>query len=324
MFQKKVIAGLRPFALSEFKVAVEKIGQGSFGAVFLVESKHEPGVFGALKVFFESKLHERGVLEAQNFEREQRSLERVKNSEHIVTLWDSGQLSPDFFDVLKSSNSDGKNFRHGRFLLLSYCGGGDLFERILASENGLEPQVVISYAKQMLSALAFLAQKQIIHGDLKPENIFLTKDNVLKLGDFGFSYVMGEKIPQGGRIQSRYYMAPEVIRGQVPYTSAIDMWSAGCILYTCLTKELLFRVANDSDHLILIKSLTEGRRKDFLASEIIFKGFIENMLVEDVSRRITAESALGDPLMTSPVPKPIVRMVPKELLKKFDGKQTAL
>jgi len=48
------------------------------------------------------------------------------------------------------------------------------------------------------------------------------------------------------------------------------------------------------------------------------------MLVEDVSRRITAESALGDPLMTSPVPKPIVRMVPKELLKKFDGKQTAL
>ena len=85
------------------------------------------------------------------------------------------------------------------------------------------------YAEQILESLKMLSNHSIIHCDLKPENILLTGSNEtnVKLIDFGSSCFSNERIYS--YIQSRFYRAPEIMLG-IPYTSAIDMWSLGCIL----------------------------------------------------------------------------------------------
>jgi len=81
----------------------------------------------------------------------------------------------------------------------------------------------------MLQALKFMRDENIIHCDMKPENILL-KSKVksgIKVIDFGSSCFSDKRIYT--YIQSRFYRAPEIMLG-IPFTTAIDMWSVGCIL----------------------------------------------------------------------------------------------
>jgi serine/threonine protein kinase len=81
----------------------------------------------------------------------------------------------------------------------------------------------------MLQALKFMRDENIIHCDMKPENILLkSKDKSgIKVIDFGSSCFSDQRIYT--YIQSRFYRAPEIMLG-IPFTTAIDMWSVGCIL----------------------------------------------------------------------------------------------
>ena len=92
---------------------------------------------------------------------------------------------------------------------------------------------------------------QIIHCDLKPENILLksTHSTEIKLIDFGTSCFEGHLCYT--YIQSRFYRAPEVMLG-IPYTSAIDMWSLGCILIELHLGYPLFAGENESEQLSMI------------------------------------------------------------------------
>ena len=91
----------------------------------------------------------------------------------------------------------------------------------------------------------------IIHCDMKPENILLRTANKtgIKVIDFGSSCYESEKIYT--YIQSRYYRAPEIILG-IPYTCAIDMWSLACILVELYNGLPLFVGENEADQLALI------------------------------------------------------------------------
>jgi dual specificity tyrosine-phosphorylation-regulated kinase 2/3/4 len=82
---------------------------------------------------------------------------------------------------------------------------------------------------QILQGLLFLKRQNIIHCDLKPENILLKQENKsgIKIIDLGSGCFEDEQIYT--YIQSRFYRAPEIILG-ITYTSAIDIWSMGCIL----------------------------------------------------------------------------------------------
>lgn len=95
--------------------------------------------------------------------------------------------------------------------------------------KGVSLDFIRSIAAQLLQSLLFLRQHFIIHCDLKPENVLLKqKDGTkIKLIDFGSSCFTNEKVYT--YIQSRFYRAPEIMLA-IPYTSAIDIWSLGCIL----------------------------------------------------------------------------------------------
>jgi dual specificity tyrosine-phosphorylation-regulated kinase 2/3/4 len=131
------------------------------------------------------------------------------------------------------------------FELLSFS----LYDLLKANSfNGFSATLVKRFVVQVLQALSFLRQNQIIHCDLKPENIVLVSphESAVKVIDFGSSCFESEKVYY--YIQSRIYRAPEIILG-VPYTAAIDMWSLGCIITELVTGTPLFEGESEEDQL---------------------------------------------------------------------------
>lgn len=106
----------------------------------------------------------------------------------------------------------------------------NLYELIKQNQfRGLSTTLVRVFAQQLLNGLALLNKARLIHCDLKPENILLKnlESPIIKIIDFGSA--CDERQTVYTYIQSRFYRSPEVLLG-LPYSSAIDMWSLGCIV----------------------------------------------------------------------------------------------
>lgn len=121
----------------------------------------------------------------------------------------------------------------------------------LNSFEGISLSLIKFFAKQVLIALDYSKSLNIIHCDLKPENILLAdpKKAMIKLIDFGSSCFGSERLHT--YIQSRFYRAPEIMMG-IPYTSAIDIWSLGCILVELFTGQPLWPGESEKDQFLLI------------------------------------------------------------------------
>lgn len=132
--------------------------------------------------------------------------------------------------------------------------GVNLYDYLqLRQFRGLSSRCIRTIAKQLLQALVFLKQKQIIHCDLKLENIMLDVKSVddakvtyVTLIDFGGSCY--EFAPMFTYVQSRFYRSPEVLLG-LKYSSAIDMWSFACILVELHTGNPIFAGENEWEQL---------------------------------------------------------------------------
>lgn len=104
---------------------------------------------------------------------------------------------------------------------------------------GISISGVTSYAQQLLTALKLLRRCNILHADIKPDNILVNQSNTsLKLCDFGSASSASENdiTPY---LVSRFYRAPEIILG-INYDFAIDLWSVGCTLYELYTGKIMF------------------------------------------------------------------------------------
>jgi dual specificity tyrosine-phosphorylation-regulated kinase 2/3/4 len=116
----------------------------------------------------------------------------------------------------------------------------NLYEFIKQNKfSGFSIDLIRRFSIQILKALMFLNKHKIIHCDMKPENLLLKQENKsgIKVIDLGSSCKTNEIMYT--YIQSRFYRAPEIILG-VEYTSAIDMWSFGCILCELYTGHPIF------------------------------------------------------------------------------------
>jgi len=117
--------------------------------------------------------------------------------------------------------------------------------------QGFSLSLIRRFAIQILQALKYLREQNVIHCDLKPENILLKspEKSGIKIIDFGSSCFSDERIYT--YIQSRFYRAPEIVLG-IPYTTAIDMWSFGCILTELYTGIPIFPGESEHEQLSLI------------------------------------------------------------------------
>ncbi|KAF9239091.1 kinase-like domain-containing protein [Melanogaster broomeanus] len=122
---------------------------------------------------------------------------------------------------------------------------------------GLNIKAVRAYAHQLFLALGLLKKTNIMHADIKPDNILVNEQKtVLKLCDLGSASDASENdiTPY---LVSRFYRAPEIILG-VPYDPALDVWSIGCTLYELYTGKILFPGRSNNQMLLLMMEL-KGR-----------------------------------------------------------------
>jgi len=163
------------------------------------------------------------------------------------------------------------------------------------------------YAYQICRALAYVHSIGICHRDIKPQNLLLHPDtHTVKLCDFGSAKILKKGLPNVAYICSRYYRAPELIFESSFYTTAIDIWSMGCVIGELFLGTPLFQGGSGVDQLVeIIKVLGAPTRSDILAMNPDYTQFtfpqVKPMLWKDVFGGVSFNNA--------PIPKSALDLI---------------
>ena len=181
------------------------------------------------------------------------------------------------------------------FMVLEYVEGESL-DRMVRRDRGLHPTRTLEIGIDVASAIAFAHSHQILHRDLRPANILVTKEGVAKVTDFGTSRVLEmQHVPYAPtRIGSPPYMAPEHFRGRAVFQS--DLWSLGITLYELLTGTVPFY---DADPLKIAQAVsTQEIVPPHLKNPVVPKAFSEVVMkalsVNLGDRYLSARAMLDD------------------------------
>ncbi|XP_038047065.1 myosin light chain kinase, smooth muscle-like [Patiria miniata] len=179
-------------------------------------------------------------------------------------------------------------------MILEYVSGGELFERVIDEEFDLTEKEVTFFMRQICEGVKFMHAQKILHLDMKPENILCVRknSNKIKIIDFG----LAQKMTKGLKVScgTPEFLAPEVVSyDEVAYTT--DMWSVGVICYVLLSGLSPFMGDNEGETMSNILKV-EWDFDDECFDDIsdMSKNFIENLLKEDKSERMTADQCLND------------------------------
>ncbi|XP_043953251.1 serine/threonine-protein kinase D3-like isoform X2 [Gambusia affinis] len=172
---------------------------------------------------------------------------------------------------------------------------GDMLEMILSSEKGRLPERITRFLViQILEALRYLHLKHVAHCDLKPENVLLVSADPfpqVKLCDFGFARIIGEKSFRRSVVGTPAYLAPEVISSS-GYNRSLDMWSVGVITYVSLSGTFPFNEDEDIRQQITNAAFMYPRQP-WATISLEAVSLINNLLQVAVRRRYTVGKALG-------------------------------
>lgn len=158
---------------------------------------------------------------------------------------------------------------------------------------GLNLRAIRAYAHQMLLGLSLMRKCNILHADLKPDNLLVNEQrNILKVCDLGSaSPVSDNEITP--YLVSRFYRAPEIILG-IPYDFGIDMWSIGCTLFELYTGKILFTGRNNNQ---MLRSIMECRGK--YPPKLLRRGTLAHLHFDEMLNfRSTEEDKITGRLVT--------------------------
>ncbi|ORC84174.1 putative NIMA-related kinase [Trypanosoma theileri] len=214
-------------------VQVRVLGKGSFGSAWLVQRRSDKVQLVAKEVRLagmkpaerESAKHEIDVL-------------RTLNHPNITRYVDHYE-------------------HHGSlFIVMEYANGGDLYSKIKSRKgNRFTETEILHYFSQLCLALLHLHERHILHRDLKTQNVFLTTDGVVKLGDFGISTILRNTFELKRTVcGTPYYFSPELCLNK-PYNNKSDVWALGCILYELTT---LTHAFDGSNMKALVQKILKG------------------------------------------------------------------
>ncbi|KAG8343145.1 putative mitogen activated protein kinase [Trypanosoma vivax] len=204
------------------------LGEGTYGVV--VKARHRAtGHLVAIKKYkqAEDDDHVRKT-----------SLREVRVLKHL--------RHPNVISLLDVFRRDGK-----LYLVFEYV-ENTILQLIEARRSGLSEDEVRRYTFQLLNGVSYCHAHNIIHRDVKPENVLVSKDGVLKLCDFGFARPLSSRGNYTDYVATRWYRAPELLVGDVSYGKAVDIWAIGCIFSELTDGQPLFPGDSDLEQLSLI------------------------------------------------------------------------
>ncbi|CAL9069546.1 shaggy-related protein kinase alpha-like isoform X2 [Musa acuminata AAA Group] len=224
-------------------MAERAVGHGSFGVVFQAKCL-ETGESVAIKKVLQDKRYKN------------RELQTMRLLDHPNVIY----LKHCFF----STTEKDELYLN---LVLEYV--PETVHRVIKHYNKMNQRMPLIYVKlymyQICRALAYIhGCIGVCHRDIKPQNLLVNPHtHQLKICDFGSAKVLVKGEPNISYICSRYYRAPELIFGAIEYTTAIDIWSAGCVLAELLLGQPLFPGESGVDQLVeIIKVLGTPTREE--------------------------------------------------------------
>ncbi|CAN9492872.1 unnamed protein product [Ophioblennius macclurei] len=257
----------------------EKLGFGKFGEVFRLTHK------------------ETGQEHAGKFYRARASKERAAACKEIELM--NKLHHPKIVQCVAAYDN-----RPELVMVMEYIAGGELFERIVDDNFEHTEPTSARYMQQILEGMQYVHKQNIVHLDLKPENIVCvdTTGTRIKIIDFGLASELEEGEPLMVMHGTPEFVAPEVINYE-PVGLETDMWSIGVICFILLSGESPFQGNSDAETLALVTAARfEFDQESFEDISEQAKDFISSLLKKDLSGRLSCTDALSHPWMVSFTP----------------------
>ena len=261
----------------KYKV-ISKIGEGCYGTVFLAMNLITKQNVAIKKI---NKIKENEIDDLE-----------VKNEINILRNLDH----PNIVKIIEFYSTE-----NAYYIITDYCPSGELFNQINNSYNEFQLAVLFY---QIFSGLYYLHTNNIIHRDLKLENILLSeiekdyKSNLkyfwIKIIDFGTSKIFSKHRKEKSIVGSSYYIAPEVLNQC--YNEKCDTWSVGVILYMLICGKPPFDGEDDFEIIDKIKiGKFDDQNKRLLNSSEEVQDLVHKLLNVNIKKRLSAHEALGHP-----------------------------
>ncbi|KAI8560595.1 hypothetical protein RHMOL_Rhmol04G0270300 [Rhododendron molle] len=203
-------------------------------------------------------------------------------------------------------------------LILEYCRGGDLSMYIQQRQGRVPEAKTKHFMQQLAVGLQILRKNNLIHRDLKPQNLLLSSNDdnaVLKIADFGFARSLEPRVLAETLCGSPLYMAPEIMQLQ-KYDAKADLWSVGAILFQLATGKTPFTGNNQMQLLRNIMKSTElhfpPHRKN-LSSDCI--DLCQKLLRANPVERLTFEEFFNHPFLSQGQPGELLRNVSSPIVR---------
>ncbi|KRX10307.1 Protein kinase-like domain [Pseudocohnilembus persalinus] len=263
MMQNQVGVSKSAERLKDFE-QLKVLGKGSYAKVTLVRCIQDQKIY-AMKILKKAELAKK------------KQEEHTLTERHILVECDHP-----FIIQLKASFQTDKKL----FFVLEFCQGGELFNLLCAKQKFSE-EVCRFYSSQIVLAMEYLHNKNIIYRDLKPENVLIDNCGYIRISDFGLSknnITGNEALSVCGTPE---YLAPEILHKQ-GHGKSVDWWALGCILFEMLTGEPAY-YSNDRKQLFDNIKNQQIKYPKNISPEL--KDLLKNLFIKDQNQRLGANGA---------------------------------
>ncbi len=225
-------------------IRTSKLGEGTYGVVYRAKDQKGQEIYALKKIRLQAE--EEGIPSTAIREI---SLLKELNHINIVKLYEVMHTPKKLTLVFEYVEQD--------------------LKKVIDSTKGkgLDMKHLKSFLYQLLKGVDFIHKSKVLHRDLKPQNLLISKDNILKIGDFGLARGYGIPVKNyTNEVVTLWYRPPDVLLGNKTYGTTVDMWSIGTIFAEMVTGKPLFTGNSENDQLKKIFAIMGTPTENYASS----------------------------------------------------------